>query len=281
MNKEIRRTLLVALLVSLVCSILVSVTSVVLRDKQQANAKAAVEKTIVQVSGLTGVGIDDFTPLLVDFNSGCISSVSPESYNLKKALLLSDKSSAVPRSEDIARINRREHLAKIWLYGTIHNPEVLIFPVRGYGLWGTMHGFIALAGDLKTVRGIEIYEHKETPGLGGEVENPKWKVQWNGKTLFDDQWNVVMSVIKGQIQPSTPSPESKISGLSGATLTTKGLDNMIKYWFDEANLGGIIQCIDSLGTPGAQNKCSNLEQTNCTNNQRAQIQKPITDNPTI
>ena len=50
-----------------------------------------------------------------------------------------------------------------------------IFPIYGKGLWSTMYGFIALDKDLKTIKGFTFYEHGETPGLGGEVDNPKWK----------------------------------------------------------------------------------------------------------
>ena len=62
-----------------------------------------------------------------------------------------------------------------------------MLPIYGKGLWSTLYGFLSLDADATTVRGITFYEHAETPGLGGEIENPRWKAQWNGKNVFDDQ----------------------------------------------------------------------------------------------
>jgi Na+-transporting NADH:ubiquinone oxidoreductase subunit C len=62
--------------------------------------------------------------------------------------------------------------------------EALILPVRGYGLWSTLYGFLAVDADLNTVLGLRFYQHAETPGLGGEVDNPRWKALWPGQAPF-------------------------------------------------------------------------------------------------
>ena len=102
-------------------------------------------------------------------------------------------------------------------------------PVRGYGLWGSLYGFLALEGDGNTVAGLGFYEHKETPGLGGEVDNPRWKSLWPGKQVYSNG-EVELTIMKGAVDPSSPGYEYKVDGLSGATLTTRGLDNLVKYW---------------------------------------------------
>ena len=56
--------------------------------------------------------------------------------------------------------------------------DLVVLPVHGLGLWSILYGFVALDADLETIRGLTYYEHKETPGLGGEVDNPRWKSLW-------------------------------------------------------------------------------------------------------
>ena len=75
--------------------------------------------------------------------------------------------------------------------------DTLILPIRGYGLWSTLWGFIALEEDYNTVVGLGFYSHAETPGLGGEVDNPKWKGQWPGKKVADNAGALKIEVTKG------------------------------------------------------------------------------------
>ena len=83
--------------------------------------------------------------------------------------------------DDPATIKRREKRAHVYVVRTSKDdptPLMYVFPIRGKGLWSILKGFIALDADLKTIRGITYYEHAETPGLGGEVDNPEWKSHW-------------------------------------------------------------------------------------------------------
>ena len=116
----------------------------------------------------------------------------------------------------------------------------LILPVYGKGLWSTMYGFLAIGNDLITIEGITFYEHGETPGLGGEIDNPRWKAIWKGKKAFDDKGNVIIEVIKGIVDRTSPSSDHQIDGLSGSTLTTRGVDYTIKYWLGEEGYGPYI-----------------------------------------
>ena len=108
--------------------------------------------------------------------------------------------------------------------------------IRGYGLWGTLYGYLSLSSDLNTVQGIEYYEHKETPGLGGEVDNPNWKDGWKGKKIFTETGVVNLKVVKG-----TSSSDYEIDGISGATLTTNGVTNMIQYWLGDEAYGPVLR----------------------------------------
>ncbi len=83
---------------------------------------------------------------------------------------------------------------------------------------------------MNTVKGLGFYEHGETPGLGGEVDNPKWKEIWEGKKAYTSSGEVGLTVIKGTAPPDS---DYKIDGLSGATLTSKGVDNLVHFWLGE------------------------------------------------
>ena len=106
-------------------------------------------------------------------------------------------------------------------------------PVRGYGLWGILYGYLAISNDLNTIVGLEFYEHKETPGLGAEIDNPAWKALWNGKKLFDEEGNLLIEVIKGKVAANDMESTYKVDGLSGATLTSNGVTNLLAFWLGE------------------------------------------------
>jgi Na+-transporting NADH:ubiquinone oxidoreductase subunit C len=99
-----------------------------------------------------------------------------------------------------------------------------------------MYGFIALEKDLQTVSGLTFYEQKETPGLGGEVENPQWKKQWAGKKVFDAEGKVALQVVKGSAEG-----EYGVDGLSGATITSNGVTNLVHYWLGPSAFGPFIE----------------------------------------
>ena len=119
----------------------------------------------------------------------------------------------------------------------------IILPVSGYGLWSTMHGFIALESDANTVSGITFYEHAETPGLGGEIENKKWQTSWQGKQVADAQGQPILKLIKGQVDLSASDAQYKIDGLAGATLTSNGVSNLIKFWLGKDGFGPYLDKI--------------------------------------
>jgi Na+-transporting NADH:ubiquinone oxidoreductase subunit C len=100
---------------------------------------------------------------------------------------------------------------------------------------------LALADDLKTVKGFTFYEHAETPGLGGEVDNERWKKSWNGKQAFDTEGNLKLRVIKGIVDISRPEAQHQIDGLSGATLTSRGVDNLVSFWLGENGYGPLLK----------------------------------------
>lgn len=238
------RTIAVALAVCLVCSIGVSAAAVILKPLQTANKLADKRKNILQVVGRYEEGIDINAAFeavearVIDLETGEFvqgQEVDPSNYDMYAAAKDPERSKALPKSEDIAGIGRKPHYATVYLVrddgGAI---ESIILPVHGYGLWGQMYGFLALEGDGQTVQGISFYDHKETPGLGGEVDNINWKLQWPGKQVYGDDAEVALRLIKGNVGDDTAEAEHKIDGLAGATLTSNGVTNLVRYWLSDS-----------------------------------------------
>ena len=118
--------------------------------------------------------------------------------------------------------------------------EKLILPIEGYGLWSTLYGFIALSDDLRTIEGLTYYQHGETPGLGGEVDNPRWKSLWTGRLAFNEEWLPEIEVIKGSAGPPAENPY-EVDGLSGATITSRGITEMLKFWLGPDGFGPYLE----------------------------------------
>ena len=116
----------------------------------------------------------------------------------------------------------------------------LVLPVHGYGLWSVMYGFLALESDGSTVGGITFYDQKETAGLGGEVENPAWKAGWRGKQVFDDAGDIALRVVKGKAMQGSAHD---IDGLSGATLTSRGVQNLVAFWMGDHGFGPVLEVL--------------------------------------
>ncbi|MEQ8409163.1 MAG: Na(+)-translocating NADH-quinone reductase subunit C [Gammaproteobacteria bacterium] len=252
-KESINKTLFVAFCLCVACSIIVSGTAVVLKPRQDENRILDRNKNVLSAAGLYDPAVDDdsnvaalfaqFTPRIVDLQAGEFLSseevsdlgIDIATYDQRTVLNDPAYSNAVPADEDIADIKRRVQYPMLYLQEIDGVVETIVLPINGYGLWGIMYGFLALEGDGNTVKGISYYELRETPGLGAEVRNPSWMAQWPGKQIYDASGEVALTVVKG-----TGSGQYEIDGLSGATLTTRGVDNMIEYWLGDNGYGPIL-----------------------------------------
>src|SRR5690554_557905 len=254
-NKESTlRTLTVAFLVCLVCSVLVATIAVVLRPTQVMNRLLDTQQSIVSVAGMDAQSMSAaeiqalfgtrIVAKLVDLRTGKYSdALDPVTFNAVAAAKDPATSSAVKPELDIASIRRIENYTTVYLVNDEQGQlQSIVLPVRGYGLWGTMFGFMALDSDLNTVNGLAFREHKETPGLGGEVDNPRWKASWLGKKVFDEQQQVALSVTKASGQGAE---EHSVDALAGATLTSDGVSNLIHFWMGEHGFGPYIDNLRS------------------------------------
>jgi len=237
-------TVTVALVLCLVCSIAVATASVVLRPRQEKNAELFMHKQILAVAGL----LEEDKPIdalfqqvesrVVNLDTGEYApDIDPATYDQRKAAKDPASSRSIPKGGDIAKIRRRANYAPVYRVRRDGESDLVILPVHGYGLWSTMYGFLALAGDGRTIKGITFYEQAETAGLGSEIENPRWQAQWKDKLALDEQGQVRFELVKGGVRAGGPDARFQVDGLSGATLTADGVTNMIRYWLGEQGFG--------------------------------------------
>lgn len=239
-NDGIGKTLLVAFAICIVCSVVVSTAAVVLKPAQEANKTLDRKRNILAAAGMLEPGRsveEQFAQVqtrVIDLKTGEFTDErNPENYEPVKAAKDPSQSIDLSQEEDIAGIGRRENYALVYLVeGNGGDLDKVILPVRGYGLWSTLYGFIALESDLNTIAGLGFYEHGETPGLGGEVDNPRWKALWPGKQVYRDG-EVEIELIKGSVEPDNPRAEWRVDGLSGATLTSRGVTHLVQFWLGE------------------------------------------------
>lgn len=250
-----QRTLIVALLLCVACSILVSSAAVILKPMQDTNRILDRNKNILSAAGLYDESVHSnadvadlfaqFTPRIVDLGEGRLLDsdevtdlgINIATYDQRLVINNPDYAETIPDEQDVADIRRRVTYPMIYVMEQGGELDTIVLPVNGYGLWGIMYGFLALEGDANTVKGLAFYEMKETPGLGAEVSNPNWRALWPGKRIYDDSGTVALNVGRGS------AGEHQVDGLAGATLTTRGVDNLIQYWLGADGYGPLLETL--------------------------------------
>lgn len=240
-----------AAVVCLVCAIPIAGAAVLLRPTQEENQRVDRLSKVLGVAGLMS-GTDklsrseilgrfqaNITPRVVDLQTGAyLDSVDANSYDQRAASR--DPAQSEPARENDARVLRVPRMGLVYEVKDRGAVKLLIIPIQGYGLWSTMYGYIALEANANTVSGITFYEHGETPGLGGEIENPRWQAQWKGRVVYDDRGAVTVRVVKGATGPATTDPH-RIEGISGATITSRGVSNTVHFWLGPDGFGKYLE----------------------------------------
>jgi len=237
-NDSLEKTVNVALALCLVCAVLVSIATVALRPLQGYNKALDMKKNILDVAGLLEEGTDidkafaeRIESKIVDLKTGdYVDNINVDEYDQRKAAKDPAENELIPVEKDIASIRQKAKYTKVFLVKNGDQLQSIILPINGYGLWSTMYGFLALEADAQTVQSINLYDQGETPGLGGEVVNPNWRALWKGKKVYSDKGEVALTLVKGGVDSSRPDSVYKVDGLAGATLTSRGVSNLIQYW---------------------------------------------------
>lgn len=248
-NDSIGKTLLVVLVLCLVCSIVVAGSAVGLKSRQQEQRALDKQRNILAVSGLmkpdmttdevAAVFAARISPRLVNLTTGELLDQDSGKFNQSQALKDPEQSIALDASQDPAGIKRRSNLAEIYLVrDEKQQVQEVVLPVYGNGLWSMMYAFVAMDTDGRTVKGITYYDQGETPGLGGEVENPNWRQQFVGKQALDDNGHPALKVVKGGARAGDIHA---VDGLSGATLTSNGVQHSFDFWMGEMGFGPFLK----------------------------------------
>jgi Na+-transporting NADH:ubiquinone oxidoreductase subunit C len=240
-----------AAVVCLVCAIPIAAAAVLLRPAQAENQRVDRLSKVLGVAGLLSPTeklsqrevIDRFTasitPRVIELRTGDYAdSVDAGTYDQRAASR--DPARSVPAPANEARVFRVPRFGLVYEKKVGGKVTSLILPIQGYGLWSTMYGYIALEADAKTIAGITFYEHGETPGLGGEIENPRWQALWVGRRAVDDSGRVKVRVVKGATGPPTSDPY-RIEGLSGATITSRGVSYTVEFWLGPNAFGPFLE----------------------------------------
>ncbi|MEM8551313.1 MAG: Na(+)-translocating NADH-quinone reductase subunit C [Pseudomonadota bacterium] len=234
---SVPKTVCVAVLLCLVASMVVSAAAVALRPIQDENRLLDKQAQVLRVAGLYEPGIDvaeafqALEPKVLELATGEFTDqFDPYTFDDRQAA--NDITLSTPLEDDPASIRRQAKYVTVYLKRQAEGGGIsqVILPVHGYGLWSTLYGFMAIEADGNTVSGLIFYEHAETPGLGAEVDNPRWRNQWPGKKLRDDEGELEITVAK----TAPPAGEEyHVDALSGATLTSNGVDNLVRFWMGE------------------------------------------------
>ena len=241
------KTISVALTLCLVCSVLVSAVAVGLKPAQLENARLDRNKNILVAADMYDAESDtpddvaerfkDFDVEIIDLSKGDYvddATLADAGIPDRNAYDASQATKNKALSEDLgnddpAGIGRKPKYAKVYVKkDDAGKPEVVVLPIQGYGLWGTIYGFLTLESDMNTIKGISFYDHKETPGLGARIEEPEWRAKWSGIHSYDENGDVATGVTKA----GNPK-DNWVDGISGATLTSRGVSNMIQFWLGE------------------------------------------------
>jgi len=255
-KESLKNVLFVAISVCLVCSIVVSTAAVMLQPQQRLNQIYDERQNILRAAGMLAEGrnvdaqgrtvdelFEQFEVRAVDLDTGTFTdAVDPYNFEPIRAARDPALSTNLTAQQDIATLGRREDISVVYIRRTEEGGiDRIVLPVRGYGLWGTLFGYLALEGDLQTIAGLGFYSHRETPGLGGEVDNPVWKAQWPGVTLYDQDRAPAIRLPKVRSPEGHELARHEVDALSGATLTTRGIEYMLRFWTGDLGFGPFLE----------------------------------------
>ena len=239
-RESIAHTLGVAGAVALVCSVVVASAAVLLKPLQEENEALNRQRNILQVAGL----LDEAVPVaeafervdskVVDLETGAFVDSLEPGFDPVAAARDAALGVDIPPDTDSANIGRRARYATVYFVRDGDALDTIILPIYGAGLWAKIYGFVALESDTSTISGLAFSDHGETPGLGGEIDNPRWQSLWRGKQAYGNDGTPAIEVIKGKVTASAgESAVHQIDGLSGATLTGDAITDMLRYWLGD------------------------------------------------
>ncbi|PIZ62526.1 MAG: NADH:ubiquinone reductase (Na(+)-transporting) subunit C [Candidatus Marinimicrobia bacterium CG_4_10_14_0_2_um_filter_48_9] len=204
--------------VTIICSILLASAATLLKPAQEENIQTDIKKNILRAVQLIEPDQKYAKKDILDMFAKRMSSV-----------VVDPAGTVIPNlTADEVNADETDRLPIYLLKDANGAVTAYCFPISGKGLWSTVKGYLALDSDLNTVRGITFYSHGETPGLGGEISKDWFIENFVGKKILDTNGSLVgITIEKGKLRADTKGKEHKVDGISGATLTGKGINEFL------------------------------------------------------
>jgi len=239
-NESLSKTLLVALAVIFLCSLMVSGAITLLRPIQLEQRAPQNLLYILQTAGLVDFSktqlkqvevFEQFKKVeirILDLNkSSLVNKTEKKDYYYRQSMSDPSACTKLIKKDDLAQLEQRPHkIPTYWIHSAISKTK-LVVPIYGKGMWSMIHGYIALEKDFNTISGIYFYEQGDTPGIGELIQDPKWLASWQGKQLYNVEGILTLSVNTNDSLSST----HQVDGITGATKTVIGVNNLIQFWF--------------------------------------------------
>ena len=244
------RTLLVALVVCAVCSVLVSTSAALLRPLQRANRERERQAKVVELierqpglkAMLDAAEDGDVREVVVELASGDVADWADPAEVAAARADDPASSAAIPADRDLAGIGRRPLLSTAYVVRESGRLALVLLPVYGRGYDSTIRGYVALDEDANTVRGVTFYEHGETPGVGGEVlGDEEWLGAWIGRRVRDADGRLRIGTSLRELGPDDPDAAFQVDVVSGATKTSGGVGNLLRFWLGDDGFGPFLQ----------------------------------------
>lgn len=234
-----------ALLVSITCALAVSTSAVLLAPRRQAQVEAAHGDSLIATlrarPGVSRALADaDAAALhahLVDLRRGeIIAGLDAAGFDADAAARHPETSTAIPESLDLAGLGRRASLAVVYLVGDARAPSLVVLPARGQGYQSMLRAYIALESDLETVAALNVYDQRETPGLGDRIGEPAWLRGFAGKRVYGPDGSVAL-----RVSGSTARGPHRVDAIGGATRSCAGVEGLVRYWLGPHGYGPFLR----------------------------------------
>lgn len=235
--------LLIVVLVALVCSVLVSASTVGLRPIQERNALIERSRNIVALSGLVEPGqslsgeevlaaLQQMDARVINIDTGEFDdAIDPDEFQPRAAVLDPELGTAIPADLDLAQLGRRSRFEIVYLAYDRGEIARVILPIVGQGMWSTLYGYIALESDLSTIAAATFYEQAETAGIGDRIADPDWLAGWEGRALYAADGSYRFRIAPGPVDPGSAAAAHEVDGISGASVTATAVSRLVRYWF--------------------------------------------------
>lgn len=211
-----------AAILTVVCGGLLAFASESLKEKQQANIALEQKKNILA----TVMELKDGDDPSAIYSKQVKAFVIDYNGNVQEGM----------KAEDVAVASEykkapEQRLLPVYEFSNESGQvESVVMPVFGYGLWNNIWGFVSLESDFNTIKGVKFAHAGETPGLGARIDSDEIQVRYKAKAIFEGDNVASITMMKGEGMDYS-NDKHKVDGMSGATLTAKGVNNMLQDYF--------------------------------------------------